>query len=185
MKSGKDCEGGFTLIELLVVVLIIGILAASALPQYQVAVMKSRILPLLSTVRSIAEAERRYKMANGGMVTYDVDDLDVSLPTGFVKTTDTDGEGYTNAIYTKDKTSITISQKSSMVYAALLDKDGKEVVTVDYILKDNNNQRDAIRCEADVNNSKALSVCKSICGTSTLNERGSFRNCYLQGEYSD
>ena len=69
----------FTLIELLVVVLIIGILAAIALPQYQKAVVKSRVSTILPVLRSIKDAEEVYYMANGGY-TEDVSELGITLP---------------------------------------------------------------------------------------------------------
>ena len=72
--------GGFTLIELLVVVLIIGILAAVAVPQYQKAVSKSRVASLLPLMRSVQLAEHRFALANSGELTKDFSELDISLP---------------------------------------------------------------------------------------------------------
>lgn len=56
---------GFTLIELLVVVLIIGILSAFALPAYQKAVERSRMVEAVNLLDSIAHAQlRRYMNVN-------------------------------------------------------------------------------------------------------------------------
>ncbi len=73
--------GGFTLIELLVVVLIIGILAAMALPQYELAVTKSRFATLQPIVRALADAQEVYYMENGDYATRFLD-LGVTPPAG-------------------------------------------------------------------------------------------------------
>ncbi len=55
---------GFTLIELLVVVLIIGILSAVALPQYQKTVLKSRTAEAWTNLSALNKAVQAYCLEN-------------------------------------------------------------------------------------------------------------------------
>ncbi len=75
----------FTLIELLVVVLIIGILASIALPQYQKAVEKSKAAQALAMLKTVYDAAEAYYSANGTHAT-SFDELAVDIPwTGSAK----------------------------------------------------------------------------------------------------
>ena len=55
----------FTLLELLVVVLIIGVLAAVALPQYQMTVAKARFTELKVVTKYVAEFAQAYYLEHG------------------------------------------------------------------------------------------------------------------------
>ncbi len=75
---GEKMNSGFTLMELLVVVLIIGILAAVALPQYNKAVMKSRVAEYEVQMKALGDAAAVCKLQKGSTCTRD--ELDMEIP---------------------------------------------------------------------------------------------------------
>ena len=85
MKNNRS-KKGFTLIELLVVVLIIGILAAIAMPQYQKAVNKAKMAELKTFMGNAKRAVEIYIMENG----ISEDSLDL-LNSGMLAISLTDG----------------------------------------------------------------------------------------------
>ena len=88
MKNPKPTA--FTLIELLIVVLIVGILTAIALPQYQKAVKRSRAAEARLLVKTIADAEAVYFLSNG-TYTQCLNELDVDILSSFTTLTESDG----------------------------------------------------------------------------------------------
>ena len=65
----KRYAGGFTLLELLMVVIIIGILASIALPQYLTLSERSRAAEAVTNLGAIRSSELRYSAQNGSPTT--------------------------------------------------------------------------------------------------------------------
>jgi type IV pilus assembly protein PilE len=70
-------KNGFTLIELLVVVLIVGILAAIALPQYQKTVKRAKVVEAIQIAKSMKDIQEAYFLATGNYATK-LTQLDIS-----------------------------------------------------------------------------------------------------------
>ena len=103
----------FTLIELLVVVLIIGILAAIALPHYQTAVDKANYSSMIAAVRRLRDAQQVYKLANG-VYADNIADLGSPVPAGCTIST-------SGRFATCEKFSLAVTDYGS-VYGQLLDE---------------------------------------------------------------
>ena len=98
---------GFTLIELLVVVLIIGILAAVALPQYFKAVEKSRATEALSIMGSVAAAMERARLVSSD------NEYPEALATLDIEFSDVNGSPVTGASWNTNNFEITVSGDST------------------------------------------------------------------------
>ncbi len=78
--NNKKLNKGFSLLELLVVILIIGLLAAIALPQYQKVIERSKMHEAVIILKSIAEAQQRYYMIHNRYLTCDeTEGLDIDI----------------------------------------------------------------------------------------------------------
>lgn len=110
--SNKN-DSGFTLLEILVVVLIIGVLAAIAVPQYQKVVKKikyERILPLMN---SIITAQRAYYLSNGSYATsFDV--LDMAIPRSGKESSKCGGVGWEYDTRYKDGLCVVITKAPAL-----------------------------------------------------------------------
>ena len=153
---------GFTLIELLVVVLIIGILAAVALPQYQKAVWKSRAAQIIPVVRALGQAEKVYFLANGTYTTnLDQLDLDFTRPTTF----------------DENKTYWTLHLQNAItnqVVYAEINRWGDPHFYIRYNLTD-----DSLECVPEYSNPGGHSICKLLSSTPSVPcARNSNFTCY-------
>ncbi len=155
----------FTLIELLVVVLIIGILAAVALPQYQLAVEKSRAVQAITTVNTLMDALERYYLANGAYPTdmtlanlNQLLDVEVKMPSGWT-------------FWSPSAEYISMNRDTSH-FTYSIGKMSSYHVTVD--------TKPGLLCwtqETTQTNSLSARLCKNLCKTNTL------RRIWGSGQY--
>ena len=133
--QGGKMSRGFTLIELLVVVLIIAILAAVALPQYNKAVKKARGTEALTVLNALDKAIQAYYLEHGTFEHLTVDTLNMDMPElkNWRYWTSGDKMSYetgTNQL-TNFSIGIGVDQQGKNVTAdvLLLSKDGLQLVT--------------------------------------------------------
>ncbi len=154
---------GFTLIELLVVVLIIGILAAMAMPQYFKAVERSRMTEADQLLSSIAQAQqRKYLQINKYSLDYgtlDVAPKGASGATFYTKGNPTTGGGNGFAVTMSGQTYVDGKATATRVAAS-----NSGVLQYDYELS-RNYASDKTTCKGK--NANGSSLCADFCGIDT------------------
>jgi len=151
---------GFTLIELLVVVIIIAILAAIALPKYQVLVEKTHAVEAYTKMKAIADSAERYALTTGG--TYPGadgwDKLDIELAEGCSSGSNCYGRNYTLLL-----------EESYIVMLRVPSGSGKYYLRYDFKNHPSSGSNAGkYRCHVYMNGEDPdfyKKVCNSLCGT--------------------
>jgi type IV pilus assembly protein PilA len=133
MIRRNKSEKGFTLIELLVVIIIIGILAAIALPSFLNQAAKAKQSEAKSYVGAVNRAQQAYRIENAKFAP-DFDKLEVGL--------DASSNNYTYTIAANEGTSGTI-------IAAPTDKDALRAYSGGVFIDNTNGQTRAVTCEGE------------------------------------
>ncbi|MCQ2411004.1 MAG: type II secretion system GspH family protein [Elusimicrobiaceae bacterium] len=166
--SGILSVKAFTLIELLVVVLIIGILAAVALPQYKVAVARSRYKQVVLLGRAFQKAQQEYRLANGTWAR-SFDELSIDLPAPISSKTDSDGD----ILYYYSWGSCALRLGSTRVDMQYYPKNAP---TLEVRLNEQNSM--ACICGAGQDNSLCNKICRAETGKTTPTEGSSYNYYY-------
>ena len=159
---------GFTLIELLVVVLIIGILAGVALPQYTKAVEKSRATEAITLLSNIAKAETVYALGTNSY-TKDLNSLDIQMPnvsgTDTVKNISTN-KNFTITVLTGDAGSFQAAavRRSGTVYSIVATMTPTSTLQMRCVAQGVTNSIPAI---TTLGSTEAGKICKSIANGNT------------------
>jgi len=143
----------FTLVELLVVVLIIGILAAVALPQYNKAVNKTKITNMAALAKAIISAQERYYLENNAY-SDTFEELDISL-----------------------------QNPPFLIYLRYSDSDRLYMYGQSYlpgILLISSYEAKNLRCYAEATKANACTLCKHVCGVQELGTDGSWKTCDIK-----